>query len=387
MEQVASSPRRPGAKVVAVSEYTERAQNSTGYFWHQAIEYLRAAGVPIHLASYTRQMTPRVRSSVLLRMFLKLFISLRLLLKVIASAQRGDVVFSGTNPEILLPMLVLLKPLLGFRLCVLVHDVFPENLVPAGVLKPSDMSYRVLAALYRHIYRRFDATIVIGRDMQQLVNAKASNRRSTIVHNWVDQDDVQPMDRMASGVIEKLGWQDHVVFQFYGNMGRLQGMDALLQGLERVQASNAAFLFIGSGVMQPDVEQFCAAHPRGHYLRSQAAFDRSALLATCDVALVCLQPGMFGLGVPSKAYFSLAADRPLVAIMDDGSEIALIVREYGLGWTCAADDPDGIAAAIDAICAKPIDIPPGRCRNLMEKELAATTALEKLTRNIRAMLA
>ena len=79
-------------------------------------------------------------------------------------------------------------------------------------------------------------------------------------------------------------------------LSREKGMDALLQGLERVQASNAAFLFIGSGVMQPDVEQFCAAHPRGHYLRSQAAFDRSALLATCDVALVCLQPGMFGLG-------------------------------------------------------------------------------------------
>ncbi|ALH82289.1 glycosyltransferase family 4 protein [Sphingopyxis macrogoltabida] len=378
---------RPGAKVVAVSEYTERAQNSTGYFWYQATEYLRAAGISVHLASYTREMTPRVRSSVLLRLCLKLLISLRLAMKVARSARRGDVVFSGTNPEILLPMLVMLKPLLGFRLCVLVHDVFPENLGPAGVLKSSDRAYALLSALYRWIYGRFDATIVIGRDMQKLVDLKAGNNRSTFVHNWVDQGDVQPLDRLASGLIASLGWQDHVVFQFYGNMGRLQGIDGLLRGIERVQAHNAAFLFVGSGVMQGDIEQFCAAHPRSHYVRSQAGLDRSTLLATCDVALVCLQPGMFGLGVPSKAYFSLAADRPLLAIMDEGSEIALMVQEHRLGWTCIANDPDGIAATIDAICGAPLPIPRGRCRALMETSFSAETALDRLTRRIEEMLA
>lgn len=382
-----SIPMRPGAKVVAVSEYTERAQNSTGYFWHQATVYLRAAGLPVHLVSYTRAMTPRVRSSVFLRVLLKLFVSVRLALNVAGSARRGDVVFSGTNPEILLPMLVMLKPFLGFRLCVLVHDVFPENLVPAGVLKRSDRAYAMLAAVYRWIYKRFDATIVIGRDMQKLVDAKAANDRSTFVHNWVDQKDVAPLDRLESGLIASLGWQEHVVFQFYGNMGRLQGIDGLLLALEQVRVPNAAFLFSGSGVMQADVEQFCADHPRRHYVGSEAGIDRSALLATCDVALVCLQPGMFGLGVPSKAYFSLAADRPLLAIMDEGSEIALMVHDHGVGWTCTADDPTRIAATIDAICAAPISIPRGRCRALMETGFSAETALDRLAQRIRGMLA
>jgi hypothetical protein len=170
-------------------------------------------------------------------------------------------------------------------------------------------------------------------------------------------------------------------------MGRLQGIDGLLRALRRVRAPNAAFLFVGSGVMQGEVEQFCAAHPRSHYVQSQADLDRSALLATCDVALVCLQPRMFGLGVPSKAYFSLAADRPLLAIMDEGSEIALMVQDYGVGWACAADVPDRIAATIDAICAEPISVPNGRCRGLMETRFSAGTALDRLAQRIQEMLA
>lgn len=386
MDHPHSLSLRPGAKVVVVSEYTERAQNSTGYFWQQATEHLRAAGISVHLASYTREMTPRVRSSVLLRICLKLFISLRLAMKVARAARRGDVVFSGTNPEILLPMLVLLKPVLGFKLCVLVHDVFPENLLAAGLLKPTEKTYLILVAFYRWIYRRFDAIVVIGRDMQKLIDGKVGTRRSTFVHNWVDQDDVSPRDRLSSGLISSLGWRNHIVFQFYGNMGRLQGLDGLLRGLERVSATNSAFLFIGAGVMQPDIEKFCENHPRSYYLKSQASFDRSAILSSCDVAIVCLQPGMFGLGVPSKGYFSLAADRPLLAIVDEGSEVALMVQDHQVGWVCAPNDPDRIAATIDEICTNPIAVPSGRCRRLMETEFSANTALDQLVNKISAML-
>jgi glycosyltransferase involved in cell wall biosynthesis len=59
---------------------------------------------------------------------------------------------------------------------------------------------------------------------------------------------------------------------------------------------------------------------------------------------------MLGLGVPSKAYFSMAADRPILAIMEEQAEVAGMVKEHHIGWVCQANDPIALAALIDQIC-------------------------------------
>jgi len=78
--------------------------------------------------------------------------------------------------------------------------------------------------------------------------------------------------------------------------------------------------------------------------------EKSQGLAACDVAMVSLDKDMLGLGVPSKSYFSLAAGKPVLAIMDFDSEISLTVKEHGLGWCCGPANPELLASMIDEIC-------------------------------------
>jgi hypothetical protein len=69
---------------------------------------------------------------------------------------------------------------------------------------------------------------------------------------------------------------------------------------------------------------------------------------------------MKGLGVPSKAYFSLAADRPILYIGDEGSELHLMIQANPeLGWFCKSADPTALAATITAICETPQSLPTG----------------------------
>ena len=56
------------------------------------------------------------------------------------------------------------------------------------------------------------------------------------------------------------------------------------------------------------------------------------VLAACDIALVTLQEGMYGLGVPSKTYNILASGRPILFLGPKDSEIDLLVREKGIGY-------------------------------------------------------
>jgi len=374
------------ARVIVVSEYAAAAQNSTGYFWSKVIEQLKGDGLEVCLHAYTKELSPRARASVPLRMLTKMQIALRLSWLVFRSLRRHDVVVAGTNPEVMLPILVLAKWIRGAKLCVLVHDVFPENRVPAGVLKHGSLAYKVLSAVYRRVYRSFDATIVIGRDMQELVDRKTGRPGSVFIQNWVDAEDVLPADRMSSGLLADLGWQDHVVFQFFGNMGRLQGIPELLDAIDRCRSTNAAFLFGGAGVMRPQVAEAFTGHPRRYLLPLGHTLTRNNVLSSCDVALVCLHREMLGLGVPSKAYFSLAADRPILAFMEPTAEVARLVREHGVGWNCASSNPQEMAALIDRVCESVDVVQRGRCRALIEGPFSKDRALKSFSDRVRALL-
>ena len=79
--------------------------------------------------------------------------------------------------------------------------------------------------------------------------------------------------------------------------------------------------------------------------------DNNIGLNACDVAMVSLAPGMSGLAVPSKAYFSLAADKPIIVIGDHDSELkALIEDNTGIGWYCYSHNSSEVAKLIDKIC-------------------------------------
>jgi hypothetical protein len=79
-------------------------------------------------------------------------------------------------------------------------------------------------------------------------------------------------------------------------------------------------------------------------------------------------PGMFGLAVPSKAYFSMAADKPLLVIGDEGAELERTVSTHkGLGWFCKAGDPVALARKIDEICDFDLAAVRGCPRTFMER--------------------
>ncbi len=340
-------------------EYWAKDQNSTGYFWSEAIREMRSEGLKVDVIhpksrSSFQEVTPYERyRSVLMRTLKKFTLSASLAGSILFRAEKSDCIICGTNPELLLALLVLLQKLRGYRIIVLVHDVFPENASTAGIVSRNSFTYRTVRSLFSWVYRQPDGMVVIGRDMKSLIEQQKRRTKSTVfIPNWIDHTDVRPIKRRESTILNDLGWQEKIVFQFFGNLGRLQGIENLLAGIDQVDHPNAAFLFVGSGVQATAIQRYCKDHPG----RAVKYFDaipnatRSDVLAACDVALVSLNAGMYGLGVPSKAYFSMASDRPLLAVVDESSEIDRMIAQEKIGWVCRPGDPHGFAQTIHKIC-------------------------------------
>lgn len=380
-------------RLYILSEYVDSERNSTGYYWAKIIEGF--AGVPggvnvISTRTSIRLCPPRdqvryiemgdqrgyQKNKLISRILGQLSLSLSLCMAVARHVRRGDVLFSGTNPAFAVIFIALLKRVLGFRWVLLVHDVFPENLVPAGILKPRSPAYMVLKLLFDAIYRQADCLVAIGRDMQGMLEAKTKGIvEVAFIPNWVDASDLRagaPTPQSRSGIQRN--------FQFFGNMGRVQGLDTLLEAIRRLQASNVRFTFIGSGASEHLVQEFVDAN-QGLPVEKHPPLpfsQNSAALFDCDVAIISLRQGMRGLAVPSKAYFSMAADKPLFVIGDAGSELHEVIRENPeIGWFCAAGDVDGICAALRTAMTADLAALRGRPLSLATTVYSYESAMEK----------
>lgn len=230
--------------------------------------------------------------------------------------EAGDKVLLVTNPAPLVPRMARLRKRRNFELNILVHDVFPENTVPAGLHVPG-IIYRLAKSLFNKAYSRADRLIALGRDMAEVLRAKTGGRvEIDIVENWADTDIVTPVP-FPEGPVK---------LEYAGNIGRVQGLDQLVSELP----SDLELHFYGTGALEDALKALGKpnVHFHGPYFRSQ----QRDVLGACHAAVVSLSDGMYGLGVPSKAYNILAAGRPIVYFGPADGEIGRMVREEGVGY-------------------------------------------------------
>ena len=359
-------------KLYIVSEFVDQNTNSTGYFWFKIIKGLSSQLEGINVISLGRSCrkaeaenndvaylpikdaTKSKNTGFAGKLLFSILLSFKFFLKILRFVKKRDIVFSGTNPSMLVLFIAILRPLVRFRWVLLVNDVFPENLLPAKLISGQSYVYKTIKLLFDHAYKRADKIIVIGRDMQKLVGNKTNKMdRIQYIPNWVDLDDVSILPKNSYQPLAQLDLKNKVVFQFFGNMGVVQGLDRLLTSITKTKNKKAKFLFIGSGNGVYFVEEFIKNNP-SHDIELHPPIDfkdNNIGLNACDVAMVSLAPGMNGLAVPSKAYFSLAANKPIIVIGDQGSELeSLIEDNTGIGWFCCSHNSGEVASLIDKIC-------------------------------------
>ena len=297
------------------------------------------------------------KNSLVSRVLKFLLITIKFGFAAIFHVRRGDTVFTVTNPAFLLVVLAMLRKLVRFNYVLLVYDIFPETLVAAKLSSPTSFKYRLTLRVFNWAYRCVDKLIVIGRDMEEVVAQKTGRRDNIVlIPNWSDPVSIKPISRNENYLVRKYDLQDKLIFALGGNIGRTQGIENLLEGFQRYGTDhNAALLIMGGGAKKQVVNDFIAAHPELPVIYTGYVPDeyQNDMVNAGDVAMISLDKNMYGLSVPSKSYFNLAAGKPLLLIADETSEIALLIKEHGLGWVVPPGEPDTLVETLKKIATIP----------------------------------
>ena len=113
--------------------------------------------------------------------------------------------------------------------------------------------------------------------------------------------------------------------------------------------------------------------------------QKSIGLNACDVALVTLAEGMLGLGVPSKSYFSMAANKPILAIMEYESEVSHMLRTHNIGWVVQPNNTRALTNKLDEIVQKNNVYGFNSPREVLKKYYAEPVAMQNILEIIRKL--
>lgn len=331
-----------------------------------------------------RVSVPSLNKNNLVLRTLKMFLlTIKVGWKVIRNVRREDKVILVTNPPSLLLFISFLKKLLRFEYIIIVHDVFPENMVPAGIIKSNSLFYRVLLRVFNSAYNVADKLITVGVDMKSLVlNKVQKNKRVEVIQNWADSEEIYPLIDFDKNAFYNLNLSDKVILQFAGNIGRVQGLDTFMEIFKQINNPNIVLIIIGEGALKNTLINMQKNNgvENVYFFNAKPRAEQIKFLNACDIGLITLSKGMYGLGVPSKVYNVLAAGKPILFIGDKDAEISIYIKNNNCGWAFTWEDKEKIIDFLNKLNLSYIDIIKNKgknARSLVDQSFTQDIILEK----------
>ena len=250
-----------------------------------------------------------------------------------------------------------------------IQDVFPDVAVEVGAIT-NPRVIRVLRLLERFVYRRADAVTVLSDDLRDNVEEKLAGRGRTevrVIPNFVDTARIVPGDRI-NGYRQEFGLGDRTVVMYAGNLGFSQPLGLMIDAARALRhRDDLVFVINGGGSSRPGLEIAAADLDNVRFVDLQPVERLPEVLAAGDIHVIALRRGLGRSSVPSKLYSILAAARPVLASVDDGTEVVRVVRSIDAGVTVEPEDPVAFAAAVEELAGADRDAMGARGRAFVEE--------------------
>lgn len=276
--------------------------------------------------------------------------------RIVRECRNSDIVVAVTNPPFLPHFALMAAWLRRARFVLIVHDLYPDEAVAAGLIKSGSVLERGWRAATAALVRRADRVVAVGRDQAiRLAELRRSIDGIVTIPNWADPDEVWPDELERQRFRDELRLRpDDLLAVFAGNHGRLQDLDTLLATAQHcAHDERIHFAFVGDGTKRAHFEAEVQRRslPRVHLVPARPRSLQRSFLCGGDVCLVSLLPGAAGAAVPSRIYNAFAAGTPILAVVEPHTEVDRIVSEHDVGWVARSGESDVVAAILAEIAA------------------------------------
>lgn len=233
------------------------------------------------------------------------------------------------------------------------QDIFPDVAIELGTFT----SPQIIAAtrrLERLCYRISDGITVLSDDLKHNVMAKGvPTDKIRVIPNFVETDRITPQAK-ENEYRREFGLTGKTVVMYAGNVGLSQPLDLVIDAAAALaHEESVVFVINGQGAKREVLERRARGMSNVRFVDMQPLERLPEVLAAADIHLVPLKRGLGASSVPSKTYSILAAGRPFVASVDEGTEIARLATASGAGLAVPPEDAEALTKALLGLIERP----------------------------------
>jgi len=281
-----------------------------------------------------------------------------------------------------------------------IQDFNPEQVLAVGYTK-SKFVTDAMMWFDKFSCKHSDLVITVGRDLVETMENRFKSKKvpkTVMINNWIDENEIYPLDESNEKVIAfkmKYGLNDKFVIMYSGNIGLYYDLENLIKVVERFKPGTktadgreVAFAFVGAG----SVLDKLVLYVRGHHMDNvtfipyQDKADLIYSLNAGDVHWCVNAKGIKGVSCPSKAYGIMAASKPILGVLESGSEVRCLIEDTHGGLCCEPGEYDkveeNIRWFIENAGNSELKAMGARSRENLEKNLTRNVSVQKYAEEI-----
>lgn len=284
-------------------------------------------------------------------------------LDISRKAGKQDYVFTISQPPILGGLLgVLGKWMKHAKMIYCIHDFNPEQTMAVNYSK-NELILKAMMMADKFSCRHSDLVITVGRDLVETLKKRFKNKnvpKYTMINNWIDEKEVYPLpvdDERVVAFKKKYGLEGKFVIMYSGNIGLYYDLEKLIKVLKQFRKGytlkgvyeegprtadgrEVVFAFVGAGSVLDKLVIYAKRHHFENviFIPYQDKADLIYSLNAGDVHWCVNAKGIKGVSCPSKAYGIMGVGKPIIGVLEEGSEIRMLIDEIGCGKCCEPGD-------------------------------------------------
>lgn len=286
-------------------------------------------------------------------------------------AGKQDYVFTISQPPILGGLLgVLGKWQKHAKMIYCIQDFNPEQVIAVGYSK-NRLVLKLMMIADKFSCRRSDLVITVGRDLVETLKNRFKNKNTpkfTMINNWIDEKEVYPLpedDERVLAFKKKYGLENKFVIMYSGNIGLYYDLEKLMKVLKQFRKGytlkgtyepgpmttdgrEVVFAFVGAGSILDKLVMYTKKHHFENviFIPYQNKANLIYSLNAGDVHWCVNAKGIKGVSCPSKAYGIMGVGKPMIGVLEKGSEVRMLIEEIGCGKCCEPGDYAEVADII-----------------------------------------
>ena len=261
--------------------------------------------------------------------------------------EKQDYIFSISQPPILGGLLgVCGKWIKKAKYIYNIQDFNPEQTIAVKYSK-NKIILKLMLVLDKFSCKQADKVIVVGRDMIETLENRfklsdgSSGKKTpkySCINNWSNEEELYPLNSDNEGVVafkKKYCLENKFVIMYSGNIGLYYDLENLIKIIVKFKnEKDVIFAFVGEGTVLRNLKKYKEMESLANvtFIPYQDKTDLIYSLNAGDVHWVVNAKGIKGISVPSKLYGVMATGKPVLGVLDKGSEARLIIEESDCGY-------------------------------------------------------